>query len=360
MLRPALLALLLALPLLAGCTTTSDADKDDLDDTTETTPYEIRVQTREGAQLRQVTSDPAVRDTDGDGLSDGDEVDARTDPGDFDTDADGLLDGHDLLLHEPDPRIALFAARGIVRDPLDGRFLGEAEAGSKPFEWDSDRPFPDGLSDGDELRGWNVSLASGTRFVRSDPRLPDTDKDNLNDLEESLRGCDPTAPDADLDRVPDPFDADCAHDVQVSIAVGRLVLNRSLDPAGDTDLLIVAQAAGLQQNHTQAIRLGPNDIAFRWVFDVPDHGAHLRLRVPIALSFYDVDFVGDDPQSGVDKQPLCVVAAQGACHTLLLDLDVFTRRFAPAAGSEGPSGTGGAEASGPDGRVTFSLQPLLR
>lgn len=350
----ATLAVLLSLaPLLAGCTADPDADDDGLDDAAEGTPAELRIHTANGTQARDVTSDPRLADTDGDGLGDLEEREARTDPRDVDSDGDGLLDGRDLLLREGHPLFALLVARGIVRDPEDGRFLGEADAGTKPFDWDGDRPFPDGMPDGDELRGWNVSLADRTYAVRSDPNAPDTDGDGLGDLQERGRACDPTMPDADLDGATDPLDADCAHNLHVELQVTHLHLNRSLDPAGDTDLVLQVQAAGLLQTHAQPLRLGPNNVTFRWTVDVPDHGAPGRLVVPFALTFWDQDLAGDDDQSGVQRQ---AVRIAGERNVLAFDYDVFARRFALGDGTvEG----GDASSRGEDGSVRFRLRPLL-
>jgi outer membrane protein OmpA-like peptidoglycan-associated protein len=89
------------------------------------------------------SSEPAVVepvDTDGDGVTDEDEIAAGTDPASADSDGDGLSDGE------------------------------EAEAGTDPLSADSDN---DGLSDGDEVN------SHGT-----DPMNPDTDGDGLSDGDE--------------------------------------------------------------------------------------------------------------------------------------------------------------------------------
>jgi hypothetical protein len=344
---------------VTGCLAPAqDPDVDNLESLTETTPRELKVALANGTELRMVTSDPDERDTDRDGLDDEAEADGHTDPRDVDTDRDGLLDGPDLTRAEAEGAglLAELEARGIVTDPVDGRFLGEIRAHTKPFDWDGDRPFPDGLGDGDELRGWNVTLRGGTRLVRGDPTLPDSEGDSLNDLEEQRRGCDPGSADTDGDGVPDPVDADCVHDVRLSMAVGRLDLARGLDPAGDTDLVIEAQAVGKDQSFAQAVRAGNNTVTFRWLVDVPDQGLWQSLRVPLALAFWDRDPPGDDAQSGVQRQPLCVVQAQDPCNVLNLDVDVFARRWTSA---QGASGEASGTASGPDGAVTFTLQPLL-
>ncbi len=121
-------------------------------------------------------TDPGLADTDGDGLDDGDEIDAGTDPLDADSDDDGLGDGDEI------------------------------EAGTDPNAWDSDG---DGVSDGDEL---DLDL---------DPLVADSDGDGLNDGDELDRGTDPSSADSDSDGISDgdevdagldPSDADSDHD----------------------------------------------------------------------------------------------------------------------------------------------------
>jgi hypothetical protein len=357
--RPLLLATALLLPLLAGCLGAgADADGDGLDEQAERTPRDLALVTSAGVVHRQVTSDPARADTDGDGLSDGEEAEALSDPQDVDSDGDGLLDGHDLLLAANDTRVALLVPRGIVQAP-DGRFLGEADAGSRPFEWDSDRPLPDGLGDGDEARGWNVSTpARGTYRVTSSPLGPDTDGDHLNDLEELRRGCDPRLADTDQDATPDSADADCAHDLRLNVTVTRIRLLHDMDPAGDTDLLLQAQAAGQTRTHRQPLRAGDNNVTFAWNLDVQDQGPWQRLRTPLVLAFWDEDLTGDDPQSGVQRQALRLTDACSTqeCNVLAFDLDMFSRHWIV---NGGPDGVGPTTLEGPDGSVSFLLQPLL-
>jgi hypothetical protein len=104
------------------------------------------------------TPDYLDLDSDGDGVSDRDEVRNGTDPTDADSDDDGLDDGDEVL--------------GST-DPLDP---------------DTDN---DGLNDGDEI-------SAGT-----DPLDPDSDNDGLNDGDEIGSGADPLDPDSDDDGVLD-------------------------------------------------------------------------------------------------------------------------------------------------------------
>ena len=68
-----------------------------------------------------------IRDSDSDGLSDGDELDLGTNPLDPDSDDDGLSDGDEVLVHETDPNDADTDDGGVD----DGV---EVEAGTDPLD----------------------------------------------------------------------------------------------------------------------------------------------------------------------------------------------------------------------------------
>ncbi|MCA1813161.1 MAG: hypothetical protein LC624_04310 [Halobacteriales archaeon] len=344
----------LLLLVLAGCTGPgSDADGDGLDGAQEVVARDILLETREGTVHRAVTSDPELADTDGDGVGDGAEAEQHTDPSDVDSDGDGLLDGHDLPAHTP--LAAQLLARGIAR-AANGTFLGELELLTKPFSWDSDRPLPDGLSDGDEVRGWNVSTRRSAYHVGSDPLLPDTDRDGLSDLLEQQRGCDPRLGDSDGDGVRDALDADCAHDLRLVVSVPRLVLARDLDPQGGADLLVEANSSGLGQSFRAHLAKGGNNLTFRWDLDVPDQGPWHELGVPVVLTFWDEDLAGNDAQSGVQRQALRLSAAcenAPLCNSIQLDVGLFTHRWTDG----GTSGEGTAALRGDDGGVDIAFEP---
>ena len=134
-------------------------------------------------------TDPNNPDTDGDGLNDGDEVNIHgTDPLNPDTDGDGLTDGAEVNVHGTNPLLADTDADGLT----DGAEINIH--GTNPLDADTDG---DGLSDGDEV---NVH---GT-----DPLLADTDGDGLSDSEEiNIHGTDPLNPDTDGDGEVDGVDA---------------------------------------------------------------------------------------------------------------------------------------------------------
>lgn len=121
------------------------------------------------------------QDSDGDGLTNNEEIQLGTDPNNPDTDADGLNDGDEVRVWRTDP----------LNPDTDGDGLrdgDEVQRRTDPLNPDTDR---DGLRDGDEV----------TR--RTDPLNPDTDGDGLNDGREIELGTDPLNPDSDNDRLRD-------------------------------------------------------------------------------------------------------------------------------------------------------------
>ena len=129
-------------------------------------------------------------DTDGDGLTDTQEVELGTDPNQFDTDGDGIGDGIEVHETQTDPLNADTDGDGLLdydevhtysTDPLnadtdgDGKSDGEEvnDFETDPLDSDTD---DDGLDDGDEIFGCTSPLNS------------DTDGDGLDDKTESEMG----------------------------------------------------------------------------------------------------------------------------------------------------------------------------
>jgi outer membrane protein OmpA-like peptidoglycan-associated protein len=124
-------------------------------------------------------TDPYDADTDGDGLDDGAELLAGTDPTVLDSDGDGVIDGDEVYVEGTDPTLADTDAGGSA----DG---AELLAGTDPLD-----PLDDD-GDGDGLSNLEESL------LGTDPALADTDGDALSDRDEAVvRGTDPL--DADMD-----------------------------------------------------------------------------------------------------------------------------------------------------------------
>ncbi len=123
---------------------------------------------------------PAELDSDEDGIPDHVELQIGTDPFNPDTDGDGLTDGQELYEYFTDPLVA----------DTDGDGLSDGDEvlvyGTDPLNPDTDG---DGLSDGDEILRY-----------RTDPLNPDTDGDGLSDYDEIyVYGTDPNNPDTDGD-----------------------------------------------------------------------------------------------------------------------------------------------------------------
>ena len=162
----------------------------------------------------QNITNPNNGDTDGDGLSDGDEINTHnTDPTSNDSDTDGLLDKFEIdggLDANNDA-----GENGATGDP-DGDLLdntGEQAAGTDPQEADTDT---DGYNDNLEnnTTTWtSVILGTGT-----DPLDPDSDGDGIKDGDENpdlpydpgnptgQPGTDPNIYDTDLDGASDGFE----------------------------------------------------------------------------------------------------------------------------------------------------------
>ncbi|MDZ7755657.1 OmpA family protein [Rhodohalobacter sp.] len=115
---------------------------------------------------------PLNADTDDDGLTDNDEVNTYgTDPLNMDSDEDGLSDGDEVNAYGTDP----------LSQDTDGDGLSDGdevdEYGTDPLDPDSDG---DGLSDGDEVNEYGT-----------DPLAPDSDGDGFTDGQEIEMGTDP-------------------------------------------------------------------------------------------------------------------------------------------------------------------------
>lgn len=176
----------------------------------------------------QISEDPdrsAQLDSDGDGLTDYDEINVyHTDPNNPDTDGDGLKDGEEVLKYKTNP----------LNPDTDGDGLKDGEEVLKyrtdPLNPDTDG---DGLADGDEVRMYGT-----------DPTDPDTDGDGLKDGEEVVTyKTDPLNPDSDNDglkdgdevrnRKTDPLNPDSDYDM---LSDGAEVLKYGTDPLNpDTD-----------------------------------------------------------------------------------------------------------------------------
>ncbi len=140
-------------------------------------------------------------DSDGDGIHDELELVNNTLSDNPDSDGDFLTDyyeGYVIHTNSSNPDTdgdGLYDGAGP-----DG--IGEVVLGTNPYNNDTDA---DGLLDGIEVIGWTITVqhADDTQphpdHVTSDPKLPDTDGDNLTDYQEKLNGTDPRMQDTDED-----------------------------------------------------------------------------------------------------------------------------------------------------------------
>jgi outer membrane protein OmpA-like peptidoglycan-associated protein len=156
----------------------------------------------DGEEVLKYKTDPLKADTDGDGLSDYDEIyKYKTDPLNRDTDGDGLSDGDEVLKYKTDP----------LKADTDGDGLSDGDEVLKyktdPLKKDTDG---DGLSDGDEVLkyktdplkvdtdGDGLSDYEEVMVYKTDPLNKDTDGGSVDDGTEVRRGTDPLVADDDV------------------------------------------------------------------------------------------------------------------------------------------------------------------
>lgn len=133
----------------------------------------------DGEEVKKYNTNPLNVDSDLDDLSDGKEVFTyRTDPLNSDTDNDGLLDGDEVNKYNTNP----------LKDDTDADLLKDGEEVNKyetnPLKQDTDL---DGLFDGEEVNNY-----------KTDPLNKDTDGGTVNDFKEAIRGTDPLDPEDDI------------------------------------------------------------------------------------------------------------------------------------------------------------------
>lgn len=131
-------------------------------------------------------SAPNLRDTDRDGLDDGDEVSRYgTDPAQADSDNDGLDDGREVAI----------GAQPLNAD-TDGDGISDGDEDAKQLSATDSDSDGDGMDD-----GWELSF--GLDPSSAQDAIGDQDDDGLTALQEFLAGTDPTQVDSDGDGVAD-------------------------------------------------------------------------------------------------------------------------------------------------------------
>ncbi len=144
----------------------------------------------DGNEVNVHTTNPLLTDTDGDGLTDGNEVNVyTTNPLLTDTDGDGLTDGNEVNVHTTNPLLTDTDGDGLT----DGNEVNVHT--TNPLLADTDG---DGMDDGFEI---NFGLDP-----LSNDALLDLDNDGLTNLQEFLLGTEPNNVDTDNDRLFDGFE----------------------------------------------------------------------------------------------------------------------------------------------------------
>lgn len=162
------------------------------------------------AEEIKIGTDPFKADTDGDGLSDGQEVKVyMTNPLVPDTDKDGLSDGDEVLKYKTNPLNPDTDGDGL----LDG---DEISRRTDPLNHDTDQ---DGLDDGVEVK------------IGTDPLQQDTDKDGLLDGQENQTCPRPLVPDSDGDGLLDGKDLDPCNPNNPSLTATAFAVAPTQPPA---------------------------------------------------------------------------------------------------------------------------------
>lgn len=250
-----------------------------------------------GAALQYGCSpEPAVQvpvDTDGDGLTDAEEMELGTDANNADTDGDGLTDGEEVNEYNTDP----------LNADTDGDGLNDGEEvnsyGTDPLNPDSDG---DGLDDGEEVNNY-----------RTDPLSDDSDGDSLSDYDEVMEyNTDPNNTNTDGDGFSDSQEVAMGTDPNdpedpAYIREGDLgTINFDFDRSNIDD-----QAASILTENVRLLTSAPN---FRVRIDAyTDHvgGDQYNLRLSVRRATSVTDFYMDngvsedriDPQ-GLGKAPI--------------------------------------------------------
>ncbi len=136
----------------------------------------------------EVGENDAMDDADSDGLRNIEEYHFGTDPSDDDTDGDGMTDGWEI-----NNELNVLEADSNLDSDGDGLInLQEFQIGTYANRWDSEN---DGIPDGWEVNNGLIPMGfdSGN----------DDDEDDLDNLEEYLNGTDPNNDDSDEDKILD-------------------------------------------------------------------------------------------------------------------------------------------------------------
>ena len=162
-------------------------------------------------------------DTDGDGLSNSDEIQRGTDPNNPDTDGDQLKDGEEVITYLTNP----------LKPDTDSDGLSD---GAEVITYKTNPILPD--TDGDTLTDGDEVLR-----YKTNPLLPDTDNDGLKDGDEIRAGTDPLKPDTDNDGLVDGKEnAACPNWLNPDSDGDGIVDGKDLDPCNPANPSLTATA----------------------------------------------------------------------------------------------------------------------
>lgn len=233
---------------------------------------------QDGCEI-DIGTDPLLADSDGDGLMDGEEIAAGSSPLVADTDGDGIVDGLEVNIYGSNPCVSDTDGDGISD-------LQELQIGTDLLNADTDQ---DGLSDGLEY------------VINLDPRQPDTDFDGMNDgweyqyrnagFNPAVDNASDNNPDNDIDSDPDGDGLSNGRECDFGCNPSGLDVNNDDIPDGyDTDGDGVCDSLEIEQNSDPT---DPSD----------DGLPNSRL----AVQFY----FGDDSGSHSEKYRLSIFAIHG-------------------------------------------------
>ncbi len=159
----------------------------------------------DGDEVNKYKTNPLNNDSDGDGLKDNDEIFIyKTNPLASDTDNDGLSDGEEINIYKTNPNDADTDHDGLK----DGDEINTYK--TDPLKTDTDN---DGLKDGDEVDTYKTNpivsdtdgdgLKDGDEVVKykTDPNKKDTDGGTIDDGVEVNRGTNPNDPNDDVVKI---------------------------------------------------------------------------------------------------------------------------------------------------------------
>lgn len=249
--RSLVIALALLAATLAGCAQDKDSDADGLYDSVEKEGWLVTVDTMTERKTYMAYPDPSKRDTDGDGLSDFAEFFQipATDPTNPDSDGDGLTDCQETShtnrtecesddFHGPFdggyPTNPLWADSDPGRNILVNDIRGFKGPDGKPLEIEHG----DGISDYDEIMGYEITYNGRTETITTGPLVADYDGDNLADGDELYFGSHPWISDSDGDGCRDGFDDNPAAPTTFHIGLEAFTLKKDFDTLGGADLRI--------------------------------------------------------------------------------------------------------------------------